>query len=81
MLYARDMRSPTQLIMTCGQVAPCRAPNAGLLTAGAVFAYSAMLLWGALASEPLDGACVPHSTAGSSSLKARNGQPRLASGC
>jgi len=53
------------------QVAPCRAPNAGLLTAGAVFAYSVMLLWGALASEPPDGLCILHSGAGGSGLKAR----------
>ncbi|KAK9845928.1 hypothetical protein WJX81_006178 [Elliptochloris bilobata] len=50
-------------------ITPCRAPNAGLLTAGTVFAYSTMLLWGALSSEPVDGTCVLHSGTGSNGLK------------
>jgi len=43
-----------------------------------VFAYSAALLWGALASEPPDGLCVLHSGAGSNGLKARRSFPARA---
>ena len=53
----------------CAQVTPCRAGNAGLLTSGAVFAYTAMLLWGALSSEPVDGVCVLHSGTGNIGLR------------
>ena len=51
------------------QVSPCRAPNVGLLTAGAMFAYSAMLLWGALSDEPPDDLCSMHNNTGSNGLK------------
>ena len=51
------------------QVSPCRAPNAGLLTAGAMFAYGAMLLWGALSDEPPDDLCSMHNNTGSNGLK------------
>ena len=51
------------------QVSPCRAPNAGLLTAGAMFAYSAMLLWGALSDEPPDDVCSMHNSTGSNGLR------------
>ena len=54
------------------QVSPCRAPNAGLLTAGAMFAYSAMLLWGALSDEPPDDLCSMHNSSGSNDLKVRS---------
>ena len=55
----------------CAQVTPCRSGNAGLLTSGAVFAYSAMLLWGALSSEPVDDVCVLHSGTGNTGLRVR----------
>lgn len=56
------------------QVSPCRAPNAGLLTGGAMSAYSAMLLWGALSDEPPDDICSMHNSTGSNGLRVRSPQ-------
>ena len=39
-------------------VSPWRVENAGLLTSGAVFAYTAWILWSALTSEPDTYHCV-----------------------
>ena len=59
------------------QVSPCRAPNAGLLTASAMFSYSAMLLWGALSDEPPDDLCSMHNSTGSNGLKVRSASSLL----
>eukprot|EP00891_Asterochloris_glomerata_P004622 jgi/Astpho2/4622/e_gw1.00067.172.1_t len=46
------------IVFTLVSVSPWRVENAGLLTSGAVFAYTAWILWSALTSEPDTYHCV-----------------------
>ncbi len=57
------------LVYTALSLTPWRPPAAGLLTAGAVFAYTVYAAWAALSSVPDGNACAPVGGGGGTPLR------------